>query len=248
MPSAYIAAVLADSPVCYFKLDEDTPWHNCRAGSGRVLRPSHGDVGTRVAGAVPGSAAALRLNGTGELLLQDPLDGNSASGICIEAVVGRPPAITDGVIFNRGRDGRGQGWSVFFKAQSDGVLSCGAVTMSAGPAGYTAESAAGVVPVTGAAHAVMNFIPGAGLRLYANGALVASTNFTATSLRTSTFACAVGGKNTTSTPDFWAGTVDELAIYTTPLSEARIAAHYAAGALQALVARDAPEVEGRGGG
>ncbi len=229
MPSAYIAAVLADNPVCFFKLDEDTPWKNCRAGSGMVLRPNALGVTARSAGLFPGSAYATSFTGAGYLKLDDPLGGNSTSPICVEASVRRPTGGFDGRFFVRGRDSGadgswGAGWSILCECTTDGTLSMGVVALGNG---FVCSSAAGVVPADGSAYTVMHYIPGTGIRVYANASLVATLNFTATGLRTSTFPACVGG-NVVYTPVTFNGVVDDLAIYTTPLSDARIAAHYAA--------------------
>ncbi|WP_246881325.1 LamG domain-containing protein [Acidovorax sp. JG5] len=194
-----------------------------------VLRPNVLGVTARSAGLFPGSAYATSFTGAGYLKLDDPLVGNSNSPICVEASVMRPAGGSDGRFFSRGRDpgadgSWGAGWSVLCECTTDGSLAMGIV---ASGKGFVCSSAAGAVPADGSAHTVMQYIPGTGIRVYANANLVASMDFTATGLRTSTFPACVGG-GVVYTSAAFNGVVDDLSIYTTPLSEARIAAHYEA--------------------
>lgn len=87
-------------------------------------------------------------------------------------------------VFNRGRDGSGAGWSMFFQVSNTNV-SFWVVTTSSGAAGFGADTAHGCgigewITVA-ALYYASNY-----LRVWVNGAQVSNTNITTNTLRSST--------------------------------------------------------------
>ncbi len=220
--SAYSAAVLADSPLRYYRLDEAPGATSVADSSG------HSATGTV-------SATGVTL-GTAGVLLTDPTDTaaafNGTSGTISIPVTGLPTAaqpfsleawltpatIAPGaqIALSLGTWGAGaaasylilKGASLYLANYGDGV--------DAGP--YTV--AAGVT------YHVVGTYDGVNTRLYVNGALVATS--VAGTLATGATAAYIANAPETPLHDLYSGVVDEAAIYGVALSATRVLAHYQA--------------------
>ncbi len=214
--TAYRAAVLADSPAGYWRLDETNITVSAKdlSGHGRDGTYSAG-VSFGVAGAIAGDTAA-RFDGVMSLVDLGPIfrfDGTVS--YTLEAWVRPEASATYGTVLGRNADP--DGYSLYVSpVPGEGALRQ-AVDASASVAGA-------VLDAVSFSHVVVTF-DGAKLRLYANGALAGST---ATSVATKgtakSFYIGADGDGT-----FFKGTIDEPAVYDHALTPERIFAHYMIG-------------------
>lgn len=214
----YRREVLADKPVAYYRLGETS-------GTVATDASGNGRDGTYVggytqgsAGAVDDSDAAVSFNGsTGAVSVADNAALRPAE-ISVECWYNRDVGLVGPngeIIVKKSTDGNlNDGYGVFLRSGliQFYVNNYGSATTFAAPAGRAWHQVVGT------------FDAQLTKRLYLDGALVASGGLgvgIAHSMNVLTIADGVG-------LGFYAGIADEVAIYPTVLSAARIAAHYAA--------------------
>lgn len=221
----YATAVLADSPQQYHKFNETGTTSTAVDSSGNRDNASY--VGGRtlgVAGAVCGGTTAVKLNGTSGYVSNTntlPTLGNSFS---VEAWV---QTRGDGVIAML--DASGGGADRGFYVGRDGRAHF-VTTTNSGELAYVSSPTS--VADDGWHHLVVT-ATSTRMRIYVDGSQVASTT---TSQGSGTTPLAMYGyapmsAAVTSAPrsNYFAGSLDEVAVYNTTLSASRVLAHYRAG-------------------
>jgi concanavalin A-like lectin/glucanase superfamily protein len=218
-PVSYASTVLGDRPISYWRLDETS---GSVAGDQRVANPGT-FVGGLVLG-VPGLIAtdradtAIGLDGTsGDVRIGQAGTLNLSNAMTLEAWIEPtvlPPAGDVRAVLSK---------SGAYALELDGptlaltIVQLGARTTLAAPAGAI---------VAGRPAYVAGTWDGATMRLYVDGTQVASRSLGGAADQTLTGA-RIGSTDATS--GFFAGTIDEPALYGVALSAAQIAAHYDAG-------------------
>ena len=219
---SYSATVLGDGPTSYWRLGER---------SGTTLADA--------AGTNPGAAKGGLVLGVPGALAGDP---DTAVGLGTNSAY---VSVADAANLDFGGDFSVEAWAKPNVLNGVG----GAVVHKGGTSGYTVwqyrlsvtsgnqwrgtvfvGNSAITVTAPGSAttawtHLVMTKA-GTTLRLYVNGAAVASATVSGT-VNTSTGILAIG-RTGSSSADYFNGTVDEVAVYPVALSASRVAAHFAA--------------------
>ncbi|MFF3330098.1 LamG-like jellyroll fold domain-containing protein [Streptomyces sp. NPDC002888] len=231
---AYAAAVKGDGASLYWRYDEssgtfasDSGGHD--DGGGYVSAPSY----RQTPAAVPGAGTALGLNGSSEYVYSEKR--HSRPGTYTAETWFRTTTTRGGRILGFGDNfGSGPG---YFSRNSDrlvymtnaGRLGFGTGSVRTGNQATLLTSAA---YNDGAWHHVAATQGPQGMRLYVDG-VQAGSNTVTTALNTTGFwrvgADTLSGWPSNPTSAFFAGTVDETAVYPTALTAARVAAHHALG-------------------
>ncbi len=221
--SSYSSTVLADSPLAYWRLGEASGSNAADAsGNGRsgsyLNTPSLGQVG-----ALTGDAnSAVGFNGSDEYVNVPYTAALNPSQFTVEAwayptggqgtwrslVSSRDyaPGAARGYILYAGPDNRWQLWT-----------GSGAWNTLLGPA----------IVLNQWTHLVGTY-DGSSARLYVNGTLAASSTVSYVQNAARPLRIAAGRSETTPPSYFLSGRVDEVAVYGSPLSPARVQAHFAA--------------------
>jgi len=218
--SEYVDTVTGDGPVGYWRLNETsgtTAGDRVNANNGTYLN----GVGLGAAGLLPTESAntAAAFDGTNDSVsIPNSSVLSPTQRVSLEAWV-RPTALPatgtyDSVLSKKGA----------YTLQFSGPRLEFALTQ-AGGVRKRLQAPAGAV-VAGSSYHVVGTYDGATQRLYINGAEVASVPLTG-AIATSTQPVQVASFTTVA--EFLAGTVDEPAVYSSALSAAAVAAHYAAG-------------------
>lgn len=213
----YVAAILADNPLAYWRFGELV---GVMAVDQKGASPGTyvGAPTLGIAGALTHDAnTAVQFDGaTQSVSVVDSAPFRFAGSVSftIEAWLNQVPDAT----FRRAiscENAGGLGWQMFSQnadygiQRRDGVGSSAAEVFASIPAGWQLLAAT---------------YDGANLRLYRNGALIAGPTASAHVLPAdTTFAIA---KNGGAASHFFAGGLDEIAIYATALSQARLQAHF----------------------
>ena len=231
-PSAWAGAVAADSPVSWWRLDETegTAIHDAMGvNSGAIWNsPLMGQPSLLASDADP----AFRFNGTSQYLaVPSSASLSFGSTFSLEAWI-RPEALPAAGAFA----------SVVTKAESYSLQFNGPrleFTVMQGGIRRRLQAPTGAV-VAGTAYHVVGTYDGAAQRLYLNGTQVASVALTGPA-STSTNGLRIASWN--GSKEFFRGSVDEVAVYSTVLSASRVAAHWsAAGGAAAAPAQSAAPV------
>jgi RHS repeat-associated protein len=233
-PSSYAANVAYDSPSGYWRLDDPS-------GSTAVGDVSGmGNAGTISGGVTLGVAGSLA-NDNDTAAAFDGTSGyvnvpdNSAlfsTVLSVEAWVKANAWVAGGTIINRRTSGNVGGY-IIEPANTSGQIN---FYVYAGGAWRAATSAALTVGVW---HHLVGTYDGATVRIYVDGVLSASTAYAGSINNPASPFVWIGRNAVNST--YFNGSIDEVAIYGTTLSAARVAAHYAAGsaAQRVLTVQDA---------
>jgi hypothetical protein len=106
----------------------------------------------------------------------------------------------------------------------------GELTFGVAPGGTKTTIRSPGAPNNGAWHHVAASLGAAGMKLYIDGALVASSAGTTTAINATGYWRWAGVNLTANEPtnDYLAGTMDEVAVHHTQLTDNKIARHYAA--------------------
>ena len=220
-PGGYAANVALDNPLAYWRLDEP-------AGTTTVLdRSGNGDPGTISGGVtlgVPGGLGndndtAAAFDGTSGYINVPDNSSLFNTGLSVEAWVKATTWVAAGSIVNRRTSGNVGGY-IIEPANTAGQINFYVYAGGSWRAATTPALAAGVW------HHLVGTYDGATVRIYADGVLAASTAY-AGSVNAPAGPLVWIGKNAVSNLLF-NGSIDEVAIYGTTLSAARVAAHYAA--------------------
>lgn len=237
---AYASTILADQPLAYLRFDE-------ASGTTAADATGNGNAGTykggfklAAAGAIatcPGDTGVALDGNSGWVDLGDKFGFTGTSPFSLEIWV-NPSTINAefrGVMTKQGVDSNNQkqGYDIF---SVDGVQYGTALALErwqnggSGGAGIapTGMSGTAYAPVAGAWMHIVAVYDGTNAYLYTNGALVNGPNpssqaiqaLTGCSFAVGAFSCGTGG--------YFAGTVDEVAVYDKALTAAQVQAHYEA--------------------
>ena len=225
---SYSATVLADSPVAYWRLGTGSTDVNDSSGNGHTLTKT--GTPTEVAGLIVQDADSARsfpgLNTTRyDAAAASVFDMLVNQAFTIEMWVNLSSVAA---AFNRilGHEDGTNGWNVeahstngfMFNRLAAGVTNSVNFLPAAGMTGITY-------------HVVCTY-DGTNLRMYLNGSLVAGPTASSGSVATNANTVRTGAFTGSA---YAAGTFDEIAIYTTALSQAQVTTHYNAGSQATVV-------------
>jgi hypothetical protein len=223
--SAYRAAVLADGPIGYWRLDET---HGVRAYD-QSATGSHGTIEAVVALQQPGATgdgdAAMQLNGTGRIFVPDNPSLQVKSGnLTLEAFV-KPSQIKAGlsIILCKGRAGIQTEYCL-------GLLA-GRVAYQSVAEQYVSSSEP--LPVDRWSHIAITIAGNATGRFYVNGVAAGTFSTTSNHLVTAAELPVCIGAEAAMTDGWFFGAIDEAAIYNHTLTAERLGQHVEAAAQKA---------------
>jgi hypothetical protein len=238
----YTSTILADHPLAYLKLDE-------AAGTTATDQTGNGNTGTYKGGftlGAPGAIAscpgdtAATLDGTaGWIDLGDKFGFTNATPFSLEIWI-NPSSITGefrGLLtkgFNTDTNGKRQGYDTFSVDGLQWGTALGFERWQAGNAGFAGvgpngtDAGGAAAPVVGTWMHVVAVYDGTNQMLYTNGALTAGPAPSSEMIPTLAGCSFAVGALWCGTQGFFAGTVDEVAVYGTALSAAQVQAHYQA--------------------
>jgi len=215
--SRYAAAVLADSPVGYWRLGDTSPFADTGSGN----KAATGTVTTGVTGPMYDANAAITLSGaqSASTAATDPFAAATACSIeCWIKSNGAWSVGSTNVIVNASNVGHYLGLNT--SAAAFGSLIISGVQR-------TVNHLTIAVPTTGWHHVVLTWASGDPLRLYVDGVLLTASSAFAGTLDAGTGGVCLGAFNTAAPSLFYTGSLDEAAIYTSQLSAMQVATHYA---------------------
>ena len=122
----------------------------------------------------------------------------------------------------RGRDGSGNGWSLYSRILTTGISESAAVTTSGGAVQFTATGTS-ILPLNTWYYLTGVWTAGVSIKHYVNGILEATTNTSTTNLRTSTDGWVIGSLSTT---NFTGGYNAIAQIYNRALSAQEVQQNY----------------------
>lgn len=216
-PTQYDQAVLADSPIRYYKLQEGNGTLAADAGVQGVAATYTGGFTLQENGPMNGGSVGVSLNGTSGYL-SVPTTGlpSGASAVTMEAwiFVSSVPSSTQ-MICNLGNGTSGQ--NLMLQLTSTGHLQI--ITASSSVTSASAITA-------NAWHHVVGYYDGTNIGAYLDGSSIGTP--VAVSENT-TYGAATFGARENGTQFFLAGEIAFCALYSTALSSGRVTAHYNAG-------------------
>lgn len=222
----YASEVLADSPLLYWRLGE---------ASGTTAADASGNGRT-------GTYAGSPTLGASGLLTGDSNTAATFSGSSGQYLSGAAPATTSAFTFEfwlniastgvtralANRYPSATGDRIFFLQVNSG----GALTLALRNAAGTNANVTGTATVAGSGrHHVVITYDGSATRIYVDGVLDATTTAATGALANVTPDLEIAAR--AASPAWTAGTFDEVALYGTALSAARVSAHYTAGSTAA---------------
>ena len=221
---SYSATVVADTPVSYWRLGETsgTAAADSVGSNNGVVKTG---VTLGVAGAISNDAnTAMRFDGAkGYVSVANAASLNFGADFSIEAWA-RPAALigSNQTIVHKGGNSNASSWQyrlgIAASGQWRGSVYVGNSTISVTSPGTASLSSWTYLVLTRA---------GTGLTLYVNGAAVANTTVSGT-VNTNTGILAIGRTGAKSI-EYFAGAIDEVAVYAKALGAGAVSAHYAAG-------------------
>jgi hypothetical protein len=218
-PSGYSAAVIADSPVSYWRLGEAS---GTTAADERGVNP-----GAYVNSPTLGATSLLATDTTNKAVALDGSNDNVR--IANSATLGlSSPLSLEAWIKPSSLPTAGAFASILTKAESYSLQFNGPrleFTIMQNGARRRLQAPSGAI-VAGQAYHVVGTYDGTTQRLYVNGAQVASAALSGPASASSS-ALYVGSWSGSS--EFFKGTIDEPAVYGSTLSAARVSAHFGAG-------------------
>jgi Concanavalin A-like lectin/glucanases superfamily len=212
----YRTSVLADAPAAYWRLDESSG-STAADQSGNNNPGAYSSVSLGAAGALSGDTdAAAGFNGSSSVVSSNYTKGNIFTAeLWVRPATSTPPSGGATLVSHGGpSSGQSRGWEVL--EQPDGSV------LFWFPSGASVTSSTKLTDPS-RWYDLVAVSTGSQLQLYVNGSQEASANGTqpiATGTPT-----LIGAYLSTS---FFAGSIDELALYPTALSSTRIQAHYSA--------------------
>jgi hypothetical protein len=221
-PSRYAIAVLADAPILYLRLGETNgaPARDEVTGATFTYPVSGGKFGSP--GALVGDPnTAITLDGNFKLQLSVPADFEGNVPFTVEAWVS-PSAANTGIGFlidNENWDQR-RGWMLHAGKDAIGFerwLDGGSSSIGTQP-----------VAIDGTWHHIVMSSDGTVQRLYVD-AVLRNSGPASVPLAKIGIPWTIGGQNCSCSSTFYAGGLDEVALYGKALTEERILAHSAAG-------------------
>jgi hypothetical protein len=227
----YPATVLAEGPVAYYRFSDGvtTPVLDLAVNAGSVGAAGNGNYNGAlhpVPGALVGSAAtAMRVSGGQNVSVPFTAALNPAGAFTVEAwlrpAAANPAGTLTCAISSVQVNSPRSGWLIY---QSD--TGWNFRTYNQNGTATAANITGGGAPVVGSWYHVVAVWDGTVATLYVNGALAATSPAT-TYIPTPNTQFAIGMRSDAAF--VWPGDADEVALYSTALSAARIAAHHANG-------------------
>jgi hypothetical protein len=219
----YASMVLADSPAGYWRLGETS-------GTAAADASGHGSTGTYTGGVTLGQAGAI----SGDADKSALFDGTSGYVSIADAAVLRTPTNNQWSIEAWVYPTSGSGLKEIIRKANDGSgyflrINNGTLESLLNFTGGYVQRSGGTVGTGGWHHVVVTY-DGTTRKHYVDGQLAASWSDGAT-LSFSTQALAIGADPSIPASEFFAGYIDEVAVYPTALSATRITAHYRKGLL-----------------
>jgi len=217
-PTGYGAAVIADSPVSYWRLGESS---GTTAADERATNPAtyanSPTLGATSLLATDSANKAVSLDGVNDnVKIADSPTLDLSSPLSLEAWI-KPTSLPASGVFA----------SILTKAESYSLQFNGPrleFTIMQNGLRKRLQAPAGAI-VAGSTYHLVATYDGTTQRLYVNGALVASTGLTGPATAT-TSPLVIGSWN--GSEEFFKGTIDDVAVYGSTLSAARVSAHYSA--------------------
>jgi hypothetical protein len=223
----YANTVAADSPTGYWRMGELTGT-TAAASAGAVTGTYTNGPFLGVAGAVNDDDMAPKFDGTNDYVgLGDNFDLDANTTYTLECWISPAAAATANYPIVIGKYNATGGWWLYLESSAQATPN--AVTFerlgSSGSDATSSDAVAYALPVNAWSHVAVSY-DGTDLRIYVNGVQRDTTTSTR-SVPNKTTAMTVGGAG--GATDSFNGRVDEVAVYPTALSAARIQAHYDAG-------------------
>lgn len=228
---SYSSSVLADSPLLYLRFEETSGATCANSGSLGGNATAHGTFTRNVAGASSETGVGIDLGGT----IADFVDYPDNSSLDITADItlecwAKPDvaAVNQSLMTKGWQNVSTAGYEFFLNSTRQLQISRAAIS------GLSVSS--GLFPNDSAWHHVAVTRSGLTYTFYIDGAPAGGTTPGATPIQATTRPFTIGAteKLTVYSSPF-NGAIDEVAVYNTALSAARIAAHYAAAAAPAFV-------------
>lgn len=222
---SYRAEVMADSPIAYWRLGEAS---GTVAADEAVSNPGAyvGSPALGVTGAVAGNTA-VTFAGAQRVTVADNAALRPTGAIAVEAWVNFTLAqINKGIVGKYSSGANARAWALYAANDASGKKLQFAIQTNG-----AAFDASSVAVTTGDLndgawhHIVAVYVPSTTLRIYVDGVADANAATIPASVATGTALLEIGAYN--QGVNFFTGSIDEVAIYST-LSAGRIAAHYAA--------------------
>jgi hypothetical protein len=220
----YVSSVLADQPLAYWRLDEDggTTAHDSTHNFDGIYRNG---VTLGVAGILPGDTAALFDGDGGYVYVGAHLAFLGTTPFSVEAWI-RPTRIDGafrGVLSNESPSiSQRFGYLLYVEQAPDAAVLSGFERWNGGMSNPTVV--VNDVTVGAWTHLVGTF-DGTNETFYVNGSAVSFNDGKPITI-TTTGDFVLAALNSAATPSFFAGTVDEVAVYDHALSPTCILAHY----------------------
>ena len=217
-PATYRSTVLADTPRFLWGLGDPSGAFTDATGNGNAGTATGSGLSRGVTGLVASTSdGALTFTDPTTFVSRTAVSGLSASVVSFEAWF-RASAFANWSDLARHNWGgtNGSGWAMYLSANRQ-------LTWGIWGAGSPEKNVKATALTANALYHAVGTYDGNVLRLYLNGALVASKTVGAIALNTT--ASVLTGTTDTTSPL----TVDELAVYAGTLSAARVTAHYNAG-------------------
>lgn len=225
--SLYAQTVLADSPIAYYRLGEPAGFSITTAydwGGSAFNGTISGGVTLGEPGAIfnDTNTAMLFDGSTGFISLPTNVNGNGQGALSVELWLNLSTASLGSFtnVISAGVEASNTGYQIFWSGSTALIFEVCNGTSHA-RATYTTTATAG-----NWLHLVGTY-DGSNVRFYVNSVLRATTAFTGTISASANPVIAA----TTGHSSFTPGTIDEVAVYATALSQARIQAHYNVGTL-----------------
>ena len=235
-PGPYQLAVLSDSPISYWRLDE--------TGGTTAADSTGNNPGTITGGVVLGVSGALSSESdnamvfdgsTGYISVADNANLDIANDFTLEAWA-RPSSLSgaDRVVIGKAKTSQTKFWQYRLGLTADNHWYG---TIYSGNSFYTVTAPGAIADPARWDHIAL-VRSGDMLTLYVNGNPAAST-VTNGSVNVSNGTFDIG-QSSTSSGDYFDGAIDEVAIYNTALASARILAHYTTALTAALTPTPTP--------
>lgn len=237
----YASTVLADHPLAYLRLDDTSGLTAADATGNGNTGTFKGGVTLGVPGAITSclGETAVTLDGnTGWIDLGDKFGFTGSAPFSLEIWI-NPSTITGefrGVMAKNSTDGSNQrqGYDVFSVDGLQYGTALGYERYQSGQTGFAGigpngtDAGTAAAPIVGAWMHVVAVFDGTNQMIYTNGALTAGPSPSSEVIQTQTGCSFAVGAFFCGTVGYFAGTVDEVAIYGTALSAAQVQAHYQA--------------------
>lgn len=227
LASDYVSSVLADQPVAYWRLDEDAGTTASDVSGGHHDGNYRNGVTLGVPGILPGDTAAHFDGDGGYVYVGTALAFLDTAPFSVEAWI-RPTRIDGafrGVLSNESTSISSRfGYLLYIELKADAGVLSGFERWNGGMSNPTVVLDA--ITQGTWAHVVGTFDGDAGHEtLFVDGQPAAVDNGPAIQI-TQSGAFVIAALNSAATPTFFAGTIDEVAVYDHPLAQRCVQAHY----------------------